>query len=69
MLLKFYGWYLPDFAPSGNQCCFRCSLSMLRGGKTETSLYDLFEQVHLLVRNVVANMISESTKPGWRELG
>ena len=41
---------------------------MLRGSKTETSLYDLFEQVHLLVRNVVANRI-ESTKPGWRDLG
>ena len=31
---------------------------MLWGSKTETSLYDLFEQVHLLVRNVVANRIS-----------
>jgi hypothetical protein len=51
MLLKFYGWYLPDFAPERNQCCFRCGLSMLRGGKTETFLYDLFKQVHLLVRH------------------
>jgi hypothetical protein len=35
---------------------------MLRGGKTETSLYDLFEQVH-------SKRILESAKPGWRDLG
>ena len=32
---------------------------MLRGGKTETSLWELFEQAHLLVRIVVANRISD----------